>query len=222
MFFNRRNQQKCENCGDRVEIRFNFCPNCGNSFVDSKKEQKDYGLLGRSDAVDAEQSSFPMQGFGIMDKMVNSLFNSLAKTLDKQFRGEIEDVENEFDKAEIINFPNGVKIKISGPFIQQRPKKKTQQKATNQITQEQINRMSSLPRKEAKTTVKRLGNKVIYELNAAGISSLDDVFFSKLESGYEIKAIGDKKVYVNTIPVNLPIRKYSIAKDKLFVEFAGH
>ena len=62
-------------------------------------------------------------------------------------------------------------------------------------------------------------DKVVYELNTPGVQSVEDIFISKLESGYEVKALGSKKVYVNSIPVNLPISKYSILDNKLFVEF---
>ena len=58
-----------------------------------------------------------------------------------------------------------------------------------------------MPRAEAKTKLRRLSDKVVYEIAAQGIESPDDVLISKLESGYEIKAIGKKKIYVNTIPM---------------------
>ena len=79
--------------------------------------------------------------------------------------------------------------------------------------------MSTLPREKAKTNVKRLGDKIIYELATPGVSSPEDIFISKLETGYEIKAIGSKKIYVNSIPINLQLKNYSISKSKLSVEF---
>ena len=71
-----------------------------------------------------------------------------------------------------------------------------------------------------KTNVRRLSDKVVYELKTTGIESVDDVFVSKLESGYEIKAIGNKKVYVNSLPVSLPMKGYSISDAGITVEFA--
>ena len=79
--------------------------------------------------------------------------------------------------------------------------------------------MSNLPRAPAKTSVRRLSDKVVYELSAPGIESVEDVFVSKLENGYEIKAIGGKKVYVNSLPVNLQLKGFSISENKLLVEF---
>ena len=87
------------------------------------------------------------------------------------------------------------------------------------ITNEQLERMIGLPRAPAKISMKRLGNKIVYELSTPGIKSHEDVFVSKLESGYEIKATADKKVYVNSIPLELPLRMVSLADNKLIVEF---
>ena len=87
------------------------------------------------------------------------------------------------------------------------------------LTDEQLKKMSGLPRTKAKMTMRRLSNKIIYELNTPGINSTEDVLLAKLESGYEVKAIGEKKVYVNSIPVNLPLQGFSIQDNKLIVEF---
>jgi hypothetical protein len=224
MFFGKKDKQtrKCENCGSKTDGDFSFCPHCGNSFADSMREREDFGLLGRSDMIEGEDE-MPMQGFGIMDKLVNSMLNSMMKNLDKQFKSQFKEFAD-MENAEVRTFPNGIKIKISGPFDAANLKKKQVVKTEKrQIDESQIRRMGSLPRIKAKASVKRLGDRVVYELATPGVTSPQDVFVSKLENGYEIKAIGDKKVYVNSVPINLPLRKYSILKNKLLMEFvAGH
>ena len=218
MFFDRKNKKKCENCGHKSNSNSNFCPSCGNSFLDPRKEETDFGLLGRNDSINSNFQEIPIQGFGITDRLFSSVFNSLMKNLDKQFQNQFKEMEKDFQNAEIKTFPNGIRIKIAGPqIIQARQKKKA--RVRKPITTEQIKKISSLPKAEAKINVKRLGDKVVYELNTPGVQSVDDIFISKLESGYEVKALGSKKVYVNSIPVNLPISKYSILDNKLFVEF---
>jgi len=67
--------------------------------------------------------------------------------------------------------------------------------------------------------MKRLSDKIIYELTTPGINSPEDVFFAKVETGYEVKALGKNKVYVNNLPINLPIQGFRIKDDKLLVEF---
>ncbi len=221
MIFKRKKSDekiRCENCGKNTSTDHNFCPFCGNSFADPNKEKKDYGMLGRNDNIPEEQ--FTNTSFGLTDKLINSMINSMMRSLDKQFQNQFKELEKDFDRAEVRNLPNGIRIKLVGPG-QAEPKVKKEKPAAPQrkITDVQIQKMNSLPRGKAKTNIKRLGDKVVYELDTPGISSAEDVFVSKLESGYEVKVIGEKKVFVNSIPINLPIKRYAIMKNKLLLEF---
>jgi ribosomal protein L37E len=227
MFFGKKNKdkmRKCEECGSKSEGKFSFCPHCGNNFIDGRKEREEFGLLGRNDFVDQEDE-MPAQG-GMMDKLVNSMMNSMMKNLDKQFKNQFRDMDFEGDnRTEVKAFPNGVRIKISGPMDAAfaRPKAKKKAKIVRRgIDESQLKKIGALPRAKAKTAVKRLGDRVVYELTTPGVNSADDVFVSKLENGYEVKAIGEKKVYVNNVPINLPLKKYSILKNKLQIEFVGN
>jgi hypothetical protein len=207
------NKNKCENCDSKIKGKFSFCPYCGDSLVDEDQMEKDYGLIGKDDALGSPEET--QMDFGITDKLIGSLVNSLIKNLDKQFKNLDKQPKN-FENAEVQNFPNGIKIRIGHS-----PEKAKKQKNffKKQLSDQQLKKMSTLPRTEAKTKVKRIGEKVIYELNAPGIESPQDVFVSKLESGYEIKAISERKIYVNTLPINLPMRGFAIDKNKLFIEF---
>jgi len=223
MIFNKKKNQtqKCEGCGNQVQQSFRFCPRCGNNLSNTAKDKGDYGLLGRDDFSESE---FPMpSNMGITDKMVNSIFKSMMKSLDKQLKNQFTDPNEDIQAPEIKSFPNGISIKISGPLQGQNQPKRIVKKVEKQtIDEEQIKKISSLPKGKAKTSVKRLGDRIVYELSIPGISSPKDIFVSKLESGYEIKAIGAKKVYVNSVPINLPLSKYTISKNKLAVEFKAH
>ncbi len=182
--------------------------------MDKEKELRNYGILGRFDGEDVEAP----ENFGITDKIINSLINNLMKNLDKQFREMDRSIAREIERTEIKSFPNGVKIKIGYPATEkQRPK--TNSILKKQLTPEQIQKMSSLPRAIAKSSMKRLSDSITYELMTPGVESVQDVFISKLEEGYEIKAIGSKKVYVNSLPLNLPLKKLSLLDNKLLVEF---
>jgi hypothetical protein len=205
----------CDNCNTKVSNKFSFCPYCGN-LLDEENNSGDYGLLGKDDDV----SRMPIEdsGFGIADKLIGSLMNGLIKNLDKQFK----QADRDFRGAEIKNFPSGIKISIgSAPVMQQKRQKKEGRTSPfqKQLSEGQIEKMSSLPRTEAKSKMKRMGNKIIYELDTPGIQSIQDIFLSKLESGYEIKAIAEKKVYVNSLQINLPLQKLSFNDNKLFLEF---
>ena len=228
MFFGKKRTketEKCDSCASKINKGYSYCPHCGVSFVNMKEQREDFGLLGKSDLPDNNPGNeFPLQGFGITDKLISTVFNSLMKNLDKQFKDQGIAPGKEIGKPAIKGFPAGINIKIFGPYENmpvQRPKQKSQ--FNSKISEQHLKKMSELPREKAKANVKRIGDKVIYELTASGINSVDDIFVAKVETGYEIKAIGQNKIYVNNIPINLPLRKYSIKENKLLFEFvAGH
>ncbi len=224
MFFGKKSneeKEKCDSCGSKVNLKYKFCPHCGVSFINPKKEREDFGLLGKNDIPNdnAENNLFGEGGLGITDKLISTVFNSLMKNLDKQMKNSMMNQNKDFSNAEIRSLPNGIGIKIYGPFDMQQQKPKKKERVVQKINNEQLKKMSELPREKAKTFVKRLGDKVIYELATNGINSVEDIFVSKIETGYEIKAIGSKKVYVNTIPINLPLTKYSVLDNKILFEF---
>lgn len=211
MFF-RKKSEKCRNCNSKINDKFSYCPYCGTDLIDREKEVRKYGLLGRTDKLDIPQQPFVQMG--MTERFLGSLMNNLLKTLDKQFK-QIEKDFGKIENAEIQSFPSGVRIKIGGG----RPVNQEQKKEGKKITEDQLKKFASLPRASVESKVTRLGDKLVYELAIPGIESPEDVFISKLESGYEIKAIADKKVYVGTVPVNLPIKDIAMSNSKLFVEF---
>ncbi len=215
MFFKKKSEKekaRCENCESRIIEDFIFCPYCGESLMSPEEEMREFGMLGRNDILPEEfMAPMPAQG-GITERLFASLVNSLMKNLDQQMRDVAE-------KSEVTTYPNGIRIKIGMPVQGQKTQKPAEQSPLKAVTDEQLKKMSGLPRTEAKMKMRRLGNKLVYELNAPGIASTDDVLLAKLESGYEIKAIGEKKVYVNSIPVNLPLQSFSLQDNKLIVEF---
>ncbi|MCH7568376.1 MAG: hypothetical protein IIA87_03055 [Nanoarchaeota archaeon] len=200
-----KGKMKCMQCKSKISDSFDFCPYCGLDLRNPESDMREFGMLGKNEIV-----GYPLTGgfggFGITDKMLSSLFGSLVKTLEKQMKNV---------DAEVESLPNGIKIRFGVPV----EKKKASRKDKRGITTEQIERMAGLPRVEAKTNIRRLSDKVIYELKSPGIESVNDVFVSKLESGYEVKSIGKKKVYVNSLPVNLPLKGYSITDKGLTIEF---
>ncbi|MAE50012.1 hypothetical protein CMI48_04270 [Candidatus Pacearchaeota archaeon] len=223
MFFNNKKPKKesCPDCGSNVDASHQFCAFCSFPLKNQAKEAKDYGLLGRYDSSEdslTQQSATP----GITDKIINSMISSVMKSFDKQFRDMEKDLEREIRKApenaEIKQLPNGITIKF-GNTPQALSSQKKKAAPRKKITEDQASRLTKLPRAQAKSSVKRLSDKVVYELATPGVQDPQDVFVSKVETGYEVKAIGTKKVYVNTLPIELPLRRLSLAQNKLLVEF---
>ena len=211
---------KCDNCRSKISDDYSFCPYCGNVLFDPEMRARDFGMLGKSDMFDDSMAKQKIadSNLTITDKMISSIVNSLMKNLDKQFR--------EIDKSESTRngkMPGRINIKIGLPEnsqVQENKRMPRHDFSSKKISSEQLDKMSSLPKIVAKTNIKRLGDKVIYELEAPGIESIKDIFVSKIESGYEIKAIGKNKVYVNSLPVNLPIKGFSITDKGINVEFS--
>lgn len=200
-------KQPCPKCKSKIKQDFSFCPHCGCDIRNPEKDLRDFGLLGKNDVMGAPLAG-AAGGMGFTDKLVNSLFQSIMKAMENQMRNQND------ARAEAQSLPNGIQISFGVP--QQRKQPKTKQRT---ISQEQVKRMTGLPRVEAKTDIRRLSDKVLYELKAPGIGSADDVFVSKVESGYEIKAIGGNKVYFNTLTVDLPLKAYTVHEKGLTVEF---
>ena len=167
----------------------------------------------------------------------NRIFNSLVKELDKQFK----ELDKEIEKDQGANKKvkrNGISINISSfgdnppeikiksfgdvPMIneniQNRLVKPVQQIQTQKISDDDAKRLSFLPREEANATVRRLSNKLIYEIDVPGVKSIKDIFINELENSIEIKAIGKDRAYLKLIPLKFPIKKYSLKDDKLVLE----
>jgi len=210
MFFGKKSGKiKCARCEGILKNEFSFCPYCGCSLISKEEMERNYGLLGKNDSIDSQPNNIMGSNLGITDKIINNMFNMVMKNLSQQIGSDMEN-------AEISQLPNGIKISIGGQPVRKKQAPKFVKKT---LTEDQLQRISSLPRKEAKSTIRRLPDKVVYELNTPGVLSTEDIFISKLESGYEVKALGNKNMYVNSLQVSLPLKGISVDKNKVFIEF---
>jgi len=210
MFFKKKNKEKCQKCNSEIEKSFSFCPFCGSQIRTTEEEIKKYGLLGRNDILNDSINNPPLIN-GFADNFLMSLASTLVKSIGKQ----IEEL-----KEEDLKPIRGVRIDVRRIFPNKKRNPHNREGTyIGEIKEEQIKKMALLPKANAKTNIRRIGGKLIYEILAPGIKSIDDIFISKLESGYEVKAIGEKKVYANNIPINLPIKRFKLIEDKILVEF---
>jgi len=196
---------KCNSCGEKIKKSFDFCPYCG---IPSRNfsDQKNYGLFGKSDSINNQMNQVKLPlGMG---RMVNSLIKQLEKEI-----GEINFEGNE-------NIPRGFKIRISAgkPGSQQMVKQEKAQIEKKQISKEERARRTKLSRVDAKSNVRRLSDRIIYEIETPGVSSKNDVSITNLASGIEIKAFSKDKCFVKFIPLNVEVMRYSLSDDKLFLE----
>ncbi len=207
--------KKCQRCEGKLKEEYSFCPYCKLDLRNPEADMKDYGMLGKNDSV----LGAPLLGgggVGMSDSIVNSIFNNVMKMMENQLKN-LDGGKIDFGdaKPEISMLPNGIQIRI-GPHIH---KHKHQEVKPRVISEDQRARMTKLPRSQAKAEIRRLSDKIIYELATPGVENVDDIFVSKVESGYEVKAVGNKKVYFNSLQINLPLKKYFVKENCLTLEF---
>jgi hypothetical protein len=145
-------KRKCPGCANKIERKFSFCPWCGHS-LKTKKENEEFGLIGRTDNVDKkiQNQNMPLSGlpFGL-EKMVGPLIKQLERELSNM------DKEN--------NRPQGFNIRIQTGFpneLRIHEKQKKEEKIVPKISDEEAKRRQNLPKKEAESKVKRLSDKII-------------------------------------------------------------
>jgi len=201
-------KKKCKACGEKIEKKFKYCPYCGASIKEEENKRR-YGFLGINDDISPDlKLPFGFQG----------IFSKLIRELDKQIKSLVdEDIKER-------SFKRGIKINISSlngkPIVKlnEMGEKIPIRKVAKQILdKEKLKKFIQLPKKEAETNVRRLSNKIVYEIYLPGVNSLKDIIINKLENSIEIKALSKDKVYFKTIP-NLPLIKYGLKKEKLILE----
>jgi len=227
-------KKKCTKCGRKISKDYDFCPHCGNDFrwEKARNNEKDFGLLGKEDSLtdfsDLSKFGMPMNLSGLFN---SKLFNNLFQQFDKQFK-ELDKETSRAPKERKKN-TSGISISISmsgdkpdirvnkfGPEFQNINIKEFKEKETpkKKISEEEARKLAKLPKKEAKTEVRRLSNKIIYQIDLPGIKNLKDIIINKLENSIEIKAFSKENAYFKLIPVNLPILDYKLEDNKLILE----
>jgi len=222
--------KKCRRCNRKIEKDFEFCPYCGFN-IKIEEDERNFGFLGREDGFS------PNLNIG-MPFGLNKIFDSLLKQIDSQFKQLDKEIGKEFkeEKARKPIISRGISISIStsnnrkpeikvsgfgpgyGNLIKQVEEPIKTIKTNPSITEEEARKLSKLPREEASTSVRRLSNKLIYEIDLPKVNSLKDVIINKLENSIEIKAFSKDKVYFKLLPINLPLINYKLEKEKLILE----
>jgi HSP20 family molecular chaperone IbpA len=213
-------KKKCGKCGKKIGEKYSFCPYCGSQI--SSENDEDFGMLGKNDFMPlANDLKLP---FGL-----NAIFNSLMKNLSKEMEEQMKSnfaqeqpkkVKKDGISISISTFGNGaprVNVTPMGnqKIEQEKPNEKIKQ---NNFTKEKIKKFNALKREEPKTNIRRLSNKLVYEIEMPGVKTIEDISISQLENSIEIKAIGEKKAYGKIIPISLPIKNYDLSEGKLILE----
>jgi hypothetical protein len=228
-------KKNCSRCDRKVDKDFDFCPYCANSL----KKKEDYGLLGKNDDISEldkmiQKDMGNILGSSFMEKMLGSAMKMVEKEMIKAQSEQVKAISeskksnNPQMKTNFELFINGKKVSLPGNIagiqIEGMPNSPNMQEKSvktkiPKVSGELIEKSAKLPRKEAKAHLARTSDKVVYELDIPGLSSLNNVLVNKLENSIEIKAYTEKAVYFKTLPVKLPLMQYSLRENKLVLEF---
>ena len=125
---------------------------------------------------------------------------------------------------ELQLFINGKKINIQTKPVtkKQAPKnsKEIKDLPPTSFNKEQLKKFSNLEKQEPLTNVRRLSDKIIYEIEMPEVKSVKDIAVTRLEKSIEIKAIGKKASYYKVIQISLPVVDYYLDQGKLILELA--
>ena len=208
-------KRTCKNCGEKINENYKFCPHCGSTYNDFDEGQ--WGMLGKNDLIPEIHQPSNLLG-GLNQGMLGKMFNSAMRVLEKEMQKEMKDAKNLPHRTNMRLMVNGKEIPLNNLNKKEIPEKKLKTKIPNQFSEESSKKFSKLPKQEPKTNIRRLSNKVIYEIEMPDVKSSKDISIIKLESSIEIKAIGKNHAYLKRIPINLPIIDYIFSKEKLTLE----
>lgn len=203
-------RKKCPKCEEKISRNFTYCPYCGYELKEEKKRESD-GLIDEIDEV----LKMPLP-FG---------FGSLFKQIDRQ----LKELDKEFGKEENIKeLSSGISISISSfggkptikvsrlgkPDVEKVIEKREPSKKIKVDTK----KFASLPKEEAISRVRRFADKIVYEIELPGVDSPRNIFINRLQNSIEIRAFSKDKAYFKLIPIALPLLKYYLQNQKLFLE----
>lgn len=168
-----------------------------------------------------------------MNKMIANTMKMLEKEMQREMRNSSKPQNssnnlNNFPNTKIRLMINGKEVDLGNKVLQNNaPNEKKEKPKQNVIkfkkfSEEQIKKFSKLPKKEPKTELKRIGDKLTYEVELPGVDSIENISLTNLESSIELKAIAKEKAYSKSIPLKLPIIGHDFSEETLTLEFKGN
>ena len=217
-------REKCPRCNKGVSKKHDFCPGCGQNM---KSSSEDYGFLGKNDFEDLG-IKLPFGLKALMKPLMKELTKQMAD-IDKELRNQ-NNISKDNRPKNMGNFsihigmPGQKPVKLNSnvnpnqnsPTMQMtNPSRKL---SLPKIEDKKLEKVKKFPREEPQVSIRRLSDRVIYELDLPEVNSLSNVNIARLEDSVEVKAISKKKVFVKSIDVALPLRSYKFKDEKLTLE----
>lgn len=220
------NNSTCPKCKKSLKKDFEFCPYCGTS----QNSNNSWGMLGKNDISEVKENPLSqlMPGLtgGILNKMLGNAMKMIERELQKETQLGEEKRINIKPNTTLQFYINGKKIDIGNQInpsgqlnTQKKPVKKQTKKVISKEFTSKINeKFLSLPKEEPETTIRRLSDRIIYEIDIPGVKKVENISIRNLEKSIEIRALSKDKAYYKIILMDLPLVKYSIEKETLILE----
>jgi len=212
--------EKCPRCDKRVSKKHDFCAYCGVNLNAEDSSSGNEGFLGNNDNLNFK---LPFGFNALMKPLMKELSKQMLE-LDKELKKEQQD-DNKGKKGKSvghfnihIGIPGQSPIKINTNNFS--PKIASEKNEFNlpKISGADFDKAKNFPREEPNTNMRRLSDRLIYEIELPEVISLDKVNISILEEGIEVKAIAKNVVYNKLLDVTLPLNKCEFKKDLLVLE----
>jgi HSP20 family molecular chaperone IbpA len=204
--------KKCKFCNNKVDNKFQFCPYCGKNVNEKAPEFFEPTF----------KMGFPFDQ--IMRRMTKQIESQLKETdielgqfkmkenqLPKKMRGISISISSSGNGEPIIKVNN---LGDSERMIPEIPKDETPKR---KFSEAEIEKLSKLPKEEPVANVRRLTDRIVYEINLPGVKK-DDILITKLQNSIEIKAFAKDRVFFKLLPISLPIMKSELKEGKLILE----
>jgi len=206
--------KKCPNCAKKIEKDFIYCPYCAFP-IKRQMEKEDFGLIGKADSINTLNQQMPTPSLPIpgLDKIIQSLMGQLGKEL-----GNMDHLNNPQGRNFKIQISTGLPQNMGIERKQKRQVRSSERISKIEIPAEELERRKSLPRKEAESNVRRLSDRIIYEIIMPGVDDKEQVTITKLDNSYEIKAYSKKECYTKSIPIDAEMIQSYIKEGTLFLE----
>ena len=210
-------KKKCHSCNEKIERKFRYCPWCGVP-LKAKSSQEDFGMIGNNNELQMQQA--------VNDIKLPFGFNGIFSTLMKQIEKEMSNMDNPQGTK-----PKGFKIQFSTgmPKMQQSMNQMPEQTQlvnsidtfNEKVPEDERERRVKLKQVPAKSTIRRLPEGLIYEIETPGVIAKKDITLTKLEQSLELKAFSKDKCYVKKLPSKVEILGMAIKGGKIFLRLKG-
>lgn len=235
---------KCR-CGKKINQKYVFCPYCGIQVKEQIKQKEEFNKFLKELENDLGMPFFMKKPFerimSEFEKQLRELEPLMEEQMEQMEKMERQNkIQNPLENSNNSNKniqPKNLRAEATGinidirttndgqPVIQIRKfgdlnkeKEKFEGIKNKILTEEEKEKYSKFPRKEPIAKIRRFSDKIVYEISLPGVKNKEDVIINKLQNSIEIKALSKDKVYFKLIPLALPIKNYSVNKEKLILE----